>query len=493
MANLVYPLCLCACSALGQSPTPIFDIHQDIGAVAHAGQTSYNAETENYTLKSSGKNLWYKEDEFHFACKKFSGDFILYARLAFIGDGTDPHRKAGVMIRKGLDPGSAYADIAVHGDGLTSLQFRAENKGETKEIVSVQKHFEIIQLQKVGDIITILAAHIGEPLQPVGSIELAFGDDFYIGLFGCSHNIDVIESFTFTNVRLTIPVKKDFVPYKDFLGSRLETLDVVTGQRKIVYESKIPFEAPNWTPDGNWLIVNSKGKLYRIPVGGGQPEEINTDFAIANNNDHGLSADGKWLAISHHAADQEGQSTIYILPSTGGVPRKVTDKTPSYWHGWSPDNKYLVYTGERGNQFDIYKIAALGGAEERLSNAIGLDDGPEYSPDGKTIYFNSNRTGTMQIWKMKPDGSGQQQITFDEYNDWFPHVSPDGRSILFISYPATVASDDHPYYKHVMLRALPLRGGAIRVVAHVYGGQGTFNVPSWSPDGSKVAFVSNSN
>jgi WD40 repeat protein len=476
-----------------QSKPGVFDANQDIGNVKNAGSVTYNASDESYRIKASGTNLWGNADEFHFVWKKASGDFILYAQLQFVGKGVDPHRKTGLMIRKSLQPDAAYADVAIHGDGLSSLQYRSGDGAITEEIKSVQTHFNIVQLQKEGNTITVSAAHSGEPLQLIGKLEIEYGnEEFYVGLYGCSHNPDVVEEFILSNVRYTVPAAANFVPYRDYIGSRMEILDVASGARKVIFESKTPFEAPNWTNDGKFLIYNSKGKLYRIPVEGGEPQEINTGFATANNNDHGLSFDGKMLAISHHAVENKGVSTIYVLPATGGTPKLVTTNNPSYWHGWSPDGKYLIYTGERNKEYDIYRIPVAGGPEVRLTSAPGLDDGSEYTPDGKFIYFNSNRTGTMQIWKMKADGSDQQQVTFDDYNDWFPHVAPDGKSIIFISYPNTVASGDHPYYKHVMLRTMPLNGGGIKVVAHLYGGQGSFNVPSWSPDGKRVAFVSNS-
>ena len=157
------------------------------------------------------------------------------------------------------------------------------------------------------------------------------------------------------------------------------------------------------------------------------------------------------------------------------------------------DKKFLVYTAERGNgNFDIYKIPSAGGEEVRLTTADGLDDGPEYSPDGKYIYFNSVRGGNMQIWRMNNDGTNQVQLTSDEYNNWFAHISPDGKWMVFISYPKEVKPSDHPFYKHVYLRIMPVGYGQPKVIAYVYGGQGTINTPSWSPDGKKIAFVSNS-
>ena len=317
------------------------------------------------------------------------------------------------------------------------------------------------------------------------------GEEVYVGLYVCSHNKDVIEKAVFRNVRIIIPAKEDFVPYRDYIGSNLEILDIESGNRKIIYRSSESLQAPNWTKDGKALIYNSNGRLYRFDLASNTPKIIDTDFAINNNNDHVLSFDGKMIGISHHNKEDENKSIIYTLPIQGGKPRKITANGPSYLHGWSLDGKFLIYTGERNREFDIYKISAKGGKEVRLTSAEGLDDGSEFTPDGKYIYFNSNRTGTMQIWRMKPDGSNQEQITNDQFNNWFPHISPDGKWIVFLSFGKDVDPGDHPFYKHVYLRLMSIQGGEARVIAYVYGGQGTINVPSWSPDSKKVAFISN--
>jgi Tol biopolymer transport system component len=269
--------------------------------------------------------------------------------------------------------------------------------------------------------------------------------------------------------------------------STLETVAIASKDRRVIYHTKDHIEAPNWSRDGKYFLFNSAGRIYRLPVAGGEPQLVNTGFATRCNNDHGLSPDGTQLAISDQSQEQR-RSLIYIVPVAGGIPRRITQLAPSYWHGWSPDGKTLAYCAERNGQFDIYTIPVAGGDEKQLTTAAGLDDGPDYSPDGLYIYFNSDRTGIMHIWRMKPDGGDQRQVTLDDYNNWFPHPSPDGKWLVFLSYEKDVKG--HPANKDVMLRLMPMAGGEIQVLAKLFGGQGTINVPSWSPDSTSLAFVS---
>ena len=274
--------------------------------------------------------------------------------------------------------------------------------------------------------------------------------------------------------------------------STLEISDL-SGRRTVVKVFPYRIEAPNWTPDGKWLIYNSSGKLYKIsPDSPGEPIQINTGFATGCNNDHVLSFDGKMISISH-GTKEDGQSRVYTLPMEGcDAPRLITPMAPSYLHGISPDNKYLAYCANRKGNYDVYIIPFEGGEEIRLTTAEGLDDGPEYSPDGKYIWFNSVRTGLMQAWRMKADGSEQTQMTFDETrNSWFPHISPDGKLVVFITYTkGDVSPGDHPLNKNVELRLMSAEGGEAKTLIKLFGGQGTINVNSWAPDSKRFAFVS---
>jgi len=488
---LVAAATLHATPAFGQA-LGAFDGQSDIGNPKLAGGASYDSSRQQYADTGAGYNIWFDHDEFQFVWKRMRGDFLVRARAQFLGEGTDPHRKLGWMVRSSLDSNATHVSAVVHGDGLTSLQWRRTVGGETEETQSQVEGADVIQLERQGNRYVMSVARFGEPLVSEEISDLVLGQEVYVGLFVSSHNEDVRENAVFGNVRIVVPAGPDLVPYRDYLGSNLEILDVTTRNRRIVYRSPESLQAPNWTPDGNGLIYVHNGVLYRFDLTTNIPVAINTAFATRNNNDHVLSFDGSQLAISNHVAEDNGASIVFTVPVVGGTPHRVTSRGPSYLHGWSPDARFLVYTGQRDGEFDIYKIPVEGGDEVRLTDTPGLDDGPEYSPDGQYIYFNSVRSGTMQIWRMRPDGSEQTQLTDDGYNNWFPHVSPDGQWIAFISFMPDVDPSDHPFYKHVYLRLMPVGGGDAKILAYVYGGQGTINVPSWSPDGTHLAFISNS-
>lgn len=272
--------------------------------------------------------------------------------------------------------------------------------------------------------------------------------------------------------------------------SILQTYNIETGEIRTLAEFDYLIEAPNWSGDGSFLVYNSNGRMFRFDLDTRSSTRIDTGFAINCNNDHVLSPDDKMLAVSHHTKEDQ-RSRIYTVPLSGGAPRLITPMAPSYLHGWSPDGKTLAYCAERNGEYDIYTIPAEGGVELRLTDAPGLNDGPEYDSAGEYIWFNSVRSGLMQAFRMKADGTEQIQMTFEEdWNIWFPHISPDRKWVVALGYhKGDVAPGEHVPHKNVELKLMPSSGGPMKTVVSLFGGQGTINVNSWAPDSKKFAFV----
>ena len=288
-------------------------------------------------------------------------------------------------------------------------------------------------------------------------------------------------------------------PTRPTYRSAIVSHDLSSSTSKVLHEADGVWEAPNWSRDGRHLLVNSGGRLYRIPVdGSAAPEPLALDPSIRANNDHDYSPDGKLLAISG-SSPASRQSQIYVANADGTNHRLVVAASPSYFHGWSPDGKQLAFVANRGNkQYDLYRVPVGGGEEQRLTFIPAAYDGPDYSPDGKWIYYNANRGGGWNIWRMPAAGAGPddalaQRVTDDALEDWFPHPSPNGKLLLFLSFPAGTAGHDDRSAR-VQLRTIPMPGDRIesvvpKTVVEVTGGQGTINVNSWSPDSTRFAYV----
>jgi len=498
-------------SALG-----VFENQSDVGSVVPPGVATYDAVSGVYTIRSAGANLWVNVDGFHFVWHKVSGDVSLTAdvKLADAGPGSNPHRKALLMFRQTLDPDAMYADAAVHGSGETALQYR-RNKGDTTQDIA----FNIgapqrMRLEKRGDTITLFLSAHGEPLHQVGaSIKLHFDGEFYAGIGVCAHNKDAVEQATFAHVELqplTAPITQApaapatpaatpastpaSTPTPMALYSTLQTIAIDNNARMafVIQTGKGQMEAPNWSRDGKTLIFNRAGKLWSVAAAEGEGSiaeatPIDIGYASDCTGSHGLSPDGKWIAMTCTTPDHAGRR-IYIVPATGGAPRMVTANPDSYFHSWSPDGKTILFTRPSHGTLNIYAISPDGGAETALTTGTGVSDDPDFSADGQWIYFNSDRAGGMQIWRMRPDGSQPEQVTFDEKHNWTAHPSPDGKSILILSYDKDVAG--HAANKDVTLRILNVADGKIRDLVQIVGGSGSDNVPNWAPDGAHFAFVS---
>ena len=469
----------------------IFEGHSDIGSVVPPGKFAFDSSSNAYTISAAGENMWLGTDAYSFAWKKVSGDISLSADIEFpVATGNpNPHRKAVLILRQSLDADSVYADAALHGSGLTALQYRPQKGGLTQDVELNIDAPKRIRIEKRGDVFTMFLSMNGEPLHPAGaSIRLHLEGPFYAGLGVCSHNKDVTERAVFSNLELK-PLPPE-TQGKLALYSTLQTISVGStfGRALMVYTARSHFEAPNWTHDGQTLIVNQDGRIFKIPAEGGTPVPLDTGAVTNCNGSHGISPDGKSLAISCSPPGGPG-SRVYMVPLEGGTPRVVTENAPSYWHGWSPDGKTILFTRPRDGGNNIFAIPAEGGKETQLTFATGkgVSDDPDYSPDGQFIYFNSDRNGAMQIWRMRPDGSQPEQVTSDDRNNWSPHPSPDGKWIVFLTYEKGITG--HPANKEAVLRLMSLGDKKVTELVTFLGGQGTMNVNSWARDSQHLAFI----
>ena len=488
------PLSICT-EIRAATPIGIFENQGDIGTVLHPGAATYDSKSDVYTVSSSGENMWFTSDDFHFVWKKASGDISIAADIALMGHTGVPHRKAMLMIRQSLDADSPYVDLAQHGVGKTSLQFRDASGAITHTIASYTYTPQRIELQKRGEFYYFFISGKDGKLRPAGaSARLKLRDPFYVGLGVCAHDKDAVEKATFSHVRLS---ESAAAKPGAALYSTLETIVVGSGDRQVEYVAPGRFASPNWSRDGLFFIFDREGSLFRIPVKCGaedtgcapetDPVRVETDSLAHIDDNHGISPNGQFLAISDQPQDSHN-SSVYVVPIVGGFPRKITGDGQWDCHGWSPDGKTLVLTSEENGKTNIYSISVAGGEPTRLTRDAGNNYGPEYSPDGAYIYFSSDRAGSTQIWRMRADGSAAEQVVSDLSDDWFPHLSPDGRWLVYLSYGAKGAQ--HAAVNDVTLFLLSLKDGKTRALATLQGGQGTIDAPSWSPDSTKIAFVS---
>ena len=463
-----------------------FDGSGDIGVTPKAGSMEIGPPIR---MTGGGANVWGNTDALFFAWKRITGDVTISADVEFVGKGLNAHRKALLMVRQDLTPGSVYADATLHGDGTAALQYREKLNGPTVSLPSTVKGPVRLQFERRGNQIRVGLGKPGEALVFTGPQTVAFNGPVYAGLGMCSHDASVLETAVFSNVRIVQTPQ-----YR----SKITIYDFATKATRTVHETDGVTEAPNWSRDGKYLLVNTGGDLYRLPVGGGKLEKIELEGpGYRANNDHDLSRDGKKLAFSASSAASR-QSQVYVADADGKNVKLLTPAAPSYFHGWSPDGQWLAFVGQRGGKYELFRVPVGGGPEERLTSKGAYDDGPEYSPDGKWIYFNSNRSGGWDLWRIPAAGGGArdalaERITSDDGEDWFPHISPDGKKMVFLSFPKGTEGHNGKM-PGMTLRLLPQPGKKIKAAKPAtlltfFGGQGTINVNSWSPDSRQFAFV----
>jgi catechol 2,3-dioxygenase-like lactoylglutathione lyase family enzyme len=495
---LAAALCLMGGASAGTDRSAqlgLFEAQTDIGSVVPPGTGKYAPETGIYTLTAAGANTWYRVDHFHYLWRKAFGDLALSAEVSFpphsYDHEPDPHRKGILMFRQTLDQGGIYADVAVHGSGLTALQYRTERGANTQDIELNIAAPRTVRLEKRGDVFTLYLSAKGEPLHQVGaSIKLHLEEPFYVGLGVVSHDVATTDKVEFAHVTLSPPAPLATQP-KMALYSTLRTISIGDQFRRAMVIRSVAgdLQSPNWAPDRSSIYVHEDGRVMKIPYltpdGGGTPQQIDVGKLVDCSGNFGISPSGKWLAVSC-AEVRGGPHQVYVLPAAGGsTPRKLTDNpSSSFFHAWAPDSQTIAFTRGSAGKADIFTIPLTGGAEVRLTNDT-INDGPDYTPDGKLIYFDSSRSGTTQIWRMKPDGSAAEQVTDDGAVNSSPHVSPDGKTVAFLSQPLNSgeALDD------CALNVLGTADGLVRTIAEFQGNRGSLAMYPWG-DASHLAFAS---
>lgn len=484
-----------AAPAGGQAPAiGLFQAESNIGNVVPAGSARYDASRRVYTIASAGANTWYHVDHFNYLWTRASGDLALTARISFpphrYGHDPNPHRKGVLMFRQSLAPGSAYVDAALHGVGLTALQYRREQGANTPDIELTINAPQTLLLEKRGAVFTLYVSQAGEPLHQVGaSIAVHLRAPFYVGLGALSHDAQTTDVIEFSHVSLErlqpVPARA-----KRTLYSTLQTIEYTNQYRRAVVIRTVPayMQSADWAPDGKSIFVYEDGRIERIPYltpdGGGPPQPIALGGLVGCSGNFGLSPDGKVLAVSCSKVSG-GLHQVYLLPAEGGgVPRQLTKgAAASFFHAWSPEGKTVAFTRGSASRADIFTIPAAGGPETRLTHDT-VNDGPVYSPDGQYIYFDSSRSGTLQIWRMRTDGSEAEQMTDDGFLNSSPHVSPDGGTLAFLSQPPGHGGSFGP----AMLRVMRFDDGLIQSVVDLRGDRGSFSMQPWG-SAKRFAFI----
>jgi TolB protein len=471
-----------------------FAAQSDVGLVTPGGNAWYRAASDTYTLTGAGANTWYHVDDFHYLWKRLSGDVALTAEIRFppvtYRHPPDPHRKGILMFRQTLDSGGIYAAAAVHGSGMTALQYRRGRGANSEDIELNIDAPQRVRIEKRGDAFTLYLSMHGEPLHAVGaSIELHLKEPFYVGLGVVSHDVDTVDQVEFARVRLqALPPLMKGAPQVRY--STLRTIQTEDQFRRamVIRTGTALMQSPDWLPHNPNIYVFEAGHMLAIPyldpAAGGEARIISTGLLVDCSGNYGVSPDGRLLAVSCAQA-HGGPHQVYVLSTGGtGTPLQLTRGAQSFFHAWSPDSSTVAFTRGSASQADIFTVPAAGGAARQLTHDT-INDGPDYSADGKFIYFDSARSGQLQIWRMRSDGSGAEQITDDDCRNSSPHLSPDGKSLAFLAQPP--GSDDA--IGAAAIKIVSLSDGLIRTLTQLQGNRDSFSMYGWGDD-HHLAYIS---
>ncbi|MFL5618781.1 MAG: TolB family protein [Gemmatimonadaceae bacterium] len=482
----------------------IFQGTTDVGrpSAIGAGAIRYDPRARTYEVTGGGANMWGTADHFRYVWLKLSGDVALEAGVRFTDSQPDsgeaqPHRKACLMIRQTLDSSAAYADAALHADGLTSLQWRDAPGAATHEIQSAAIGPTRLRIEKRGDYVSMYVAEGAEPLRPAGgAAKVALGASFYVGLAVSAHDTTRLETATFSDLRVE---RLAPLAAASAVISTIETISLRSKDRRVAVVETQPAPAFGvwWYPDSSRTLYyhGSTGALTRVqadlpgrpasPSRRSAPQRVSA--GLASCADCATADTGRRWSIQEEDAAHANPVLLlsWIEATSGAFVAGNADPELGIIARWSRDGSALSFSSLKDNQ--IYVVRARSREPIRITSR-GRNADPVFSPDGRHIYFSSDRSGRWQLWRMNLDGSASEQLTRDDLDNTHPYLSPDGQSVAFLSFDAATSS--RAALRDARLRLLTLADGRIEELAKLIGGNSSLAAYPWSPDGQYLAYVS---
>lgn len=382
-------------SSLALEPIDLgpFSTISDVGELSRKTLVAFDRSSGIYFVSASGENIWGERDAFGFVWRELQGEASIGARVHLIGKSSQPHRKAGVMFRQSLAPDSIYVDAVVHGDGLTSLQFRAEAGGPTREIQCDRQEPTAIRLEKRGDYFQLFTSNEDGVYSTTGCmIKVILGTKFLAGLAVSAHDNAAFETARFSSVTVGLPP-----PRKSTTVSAIEIVPVDSLTRRVLWYSSQKLEVPSFTADGDGVCFREGGQIMKLSlVGSSEPILVGAD-----NMD--VCATAAPLSSPQRLSSRvSGGRSLVWLETAEGKPRKLIDDGRSQWHPRiAPDAASFVYLSGTARPLDgkiaasdyLLILRALAGGEERTlahlyggPGSLGLSP---WSPDGKRVVFMS--------------------------------------------------------------------------------------------------------